>query len=479
MPDKAERKRYLPIILCISFAVFMVRLDGYIVNISLPTIARYFRVGTGEVSWIVLAYLLVMTGCMLILGKLGDRFGLKRIFLLGYLVFSVSSLFCGLAPTIHALDLSRAVQGIGGAMMIVSAFAIVSRLLPEHLTGWAFGVCSFANSLGIMVGSPLGGFITGFFSWQWIFLINVPIGLLALFLAWKILPAIEPDRGAGAKAPFDVSGSVLSFLFFTTLVYGFSMGQEEGWDSPLIVGSFALSAVSLGAFWVREKRAADPVLRFSLLARRDFGSAVVTTFLAMMLLAGGNFLMPFYLELAKGLAPEAVGAVIMIYSIVYMPIGPYSGRLSDRIDPARICVGATLLCLATCLFFAFTLSRPGLLPPILFLVLLAVSYGFFFASNNHLVMSLAPRESQGVASGLYTTVMNMGMLLGICLFETVFSGTLPEGVSIRHLTREQAILVSGPLLDAFRNAFLAGGAVCALAFLSSLLTLRARRTPER
>jgi MFS family permease len=111
MPDKAERKRYLPIILCISFAVFMVRLDGYIVNISLPTIARYFQVGTGEVSWIILVYLLVMTGCMLIFGKLGDRFGLKRIFLLGYLVFSVSSLFCGLAPTIHALDLARAVQG--------------------------------------------------------------------------------------------------------------------------------------------------------------------------------------------------------------------------------------------------------------------------------------------------------------------------------------------------------------------------------
>ncbi len=191
---EARRRKYYPVILCIAFAVFMVRLDGYIVNISLPTIARYFQVGTSEVSWIVLIYLLVMTGCMLILGKLGDRFGLKRIFLMGYLVFSVSSLFCGLAPTIHTLDLARAVQGVGGAMMIVSAFAIVSRLLPEHLTGWAFGVCSFANSLGIMVGSPLGGFITGFFSWKWIFLINVPIGL------WPV-PVLENPAGHRARPP--------------------------------------------------------------------------------------------------------------------------------------------------------------------------------------------------------------------------------------------------------------------------------------
>jgi EmrB/QacA subfamily drug resistance transporter len=479
--EKAERNRYRPIVLCIASAVFMVRLDSYIVNISLPTLSRYFRVGTGEVSWVVLSYLLVMTSSMLLFGKLGDRFGLKRIFLTGYLVFTVASLLCGLSPSIYLLDVARGIQGIGGAMMVVSAFAAISRLLPEAQTGWAFGICSFANSLGIMVGTPLGGIIAGFFSWKWIFFINVPVGLLAVLLSWKVLPPAGPRIRPGKRRPFDVSGSVWSFVFFTTLVYGFSMGREEGWGSPLILGAFAVAFASSAAFWVRERKSADPVLDLGLLGRRDFGFAVLTTFLAVMLLAGGNFLMPFYLELAKGLAPEAVGAVIMIYSIVYMPIGPYSGRLSDRIDPALICVAATLLSMATCLLFAFTLSRPGLLPAILFLVLLAVSYGLFFASNNHLVMSLAPRDSQGVASGIYSTLMNVGMVLGICLFETVFSNSLPEGVSIRQLAPEAARLVAGPLLASFRAAFLAGGLVCALAFLSSLATLRVKRrreTPE-
>jgi EmrB/QacA subfamily drug resistance transporter len=473
--EKAERSQYRPIVLCVASAVFMVRLDSYIVNISLPTIARYFRVGTGEVSWVVLTYLLVMTSCMLLFGKLGDRLGLKRIFLLGYLVFTTASLFCGLSPTIHLLDAARGIQGIGGAMMVVSAFAVISRLLPEHLTGWAFGICSFANSLGIMVGSPLGGLITGLFSWQWIFLINVPVGLLAVLFARKVLPEAGPVERAGEGRPFDVSGSVLSFVFFSTLVYGVSMGREEGWDSPLILGSLAIAIVSAFAFYVRERESADPVLDFGLLGRRDFGFAVLTTFLAVMLLAGGNFLIPFYLELSKGLTPEVVGAVVMIYSVVYMPVGLYSGRLSDRVDPARICLAATLFSAATCLLFAFTLAGPGLWPVIGFLVLLAVSYGFFFASNNHLVMSLAPRDNQGVASGIYSTVMNVGMVLGICLFETVFSGTLPEGVSVRHLTPEAARLVSGPLLDSFRAAFLAGGLVCTLAFLSSLVTLRSKR----
>ncbi|HQB14687.1 MAG TPA: MFS transporter, partial [Syntrophales bacterium] len=154
MTMRADKERTRWMVFSIAFAVFMVRLDGYVVNISLPTLARHFQAGANEVSWVVLSYLLVMTGSTLIFGKLVDRLGLKKIFLGGYGLFTLSSLLCGLAPTILLLDAARALQGAGGAMMVTAGMAGIPHYLPKNIVGWAFGICSLANSLGIMVGAP-------------------------------------------------------------------------------------------------------------------------------------------------------------------------------------------------------------------------------------------------------------------------------------------------------------------------------------
>ena len=469
---RADKESLRPVILSVALAVFMVRLDSYIVNISLPTISRYFHVGIADVSWVVIAYLLVMTGSMLIFGKLADRLGLKTIFIGGYVVFTLGSLFCGLAPRIYILDLARGIQGLGGAMLVTSAFAIISHDIPAEHTGWAFGICALANSLGIMVGAPLGGWITGFLSWQWVFLINLPLGITAIVIARRALPGRTTRTRKGSKAPFDFAGAVLSFAGLAALVYVLSRGRGTGWTSPTVLIAGAVALVALAAFFARERSFADPLLDFRIFKDRKFAFANLTTLLALMLLSGGNFLLPFYLELVKGLRPEHVGTVILVYSSVYMPIGLYSGKLSDRIPSALICSVATLLSLLACLAFAFTLSLPGLAPPILFLVLLAVAFGFFFAANNHLVMSLAPAEHEGAASGIYSTVMNISMILGICLFEGVFAHGLPPALSLSDFTPDQPPAMRGILIDAFRFAFTAGGFVCFLAFLSSLWAKR-------
>ena len=453
------------IIFSAALAVFMVRLDGYIVNISLPTISRYFQTSIVEVSWVVLAYLLVMTSSMLTFGKLGDRIGLRKIFTWGYGVFILGSLCCGLAPGIHSLEISRSIQGLGGAMMVTSAFAIVTHYLPPEHTGRAYGICAFANSLGIMVGAPLGGLITGFFSWRWIFLINIPIGLIAIIVARRALRAEKMDARRPSDAPFDFAGSLLCFIGLSALVYVLSMGREAGWASTTILLVMGVAFFSLAAFGIRERTHSDPILDFSIFRNKAFLFANMTTLLAMMLLAGGNFILPFYLEMTKGLKPEYVGAIILIYSVVYMPVGLYSGALSDRIRPTAICSAATLLSFIACAVFTYTLSLTGLSAPILFLVLLALSYGFFFAANNHLVMSLAPADHQGTASGIYSTVMNVGMVLGVCLFEGAFSHALPPGISPKPLAL-------GAYYDAFQQAFFLGSVICLLAFLSSLLTKR-------
>jgi len=467
-----EKKRIRWIVFSVAFAVFMVRLDSYIVVISLPTLARYFQVGTSEVSWVILSYLLVMTGTTLIFGKLVDRIGLKKIFVWGYGLFTLGSLLCGLSPTIYLLDAARCLQGAGGAMMITSAMASIPHYLPKNIAGWAFGICSLANSLGIMVGAPLGGLITGFLSWHWIFLINVPVGILAIVIVKRSLPADQSRSPLVESQPFDVSGSILSFVGLTALVFALSRGDDEGWQSELILTAVAVAGASLLAFYLRERSTRDPILNLKIFRNRDFSFAVITTLVALMLLAGGNFLIPFYLELIKGLRPEHVGAVVMIYSVVYMPIGPFAGRLSDRINPRRLCTVAMFLAFIACLIFSMTLSLPGLFPAVLYLVLLAVSYALFFPANNHLVMALAPEESQGTASAIYTNTMNVGMVLGVCLFEGAFSQSLPKGLSTRTLNPEIIGTSLASVAGAFQFAFVVGAFFSLLAFFLSFYSGR-------
>lgn len=474
--DSANRNHDSWIVFSAALAVFMVRLDGYIVNISLPTISRYFQTSIMEVSWVVLSYLLVMTGSMLIFGKLGDRIGLRKIFAGGYGVFVIGSLCCGLAYSIRSLEAARCVQGVGGAMMVTSAFAIVTHYLPPEHTGRAYGICALANSLGIMVGAPLGGLVTGFISWRWIFLINIPIGIMAVLVARYALRADKTGqkdiRQPSSPAPFDFAGSLFSFVGLSALVFVMSFGRVAGWTSATIISSAVVAVFCLAAFWFWERSHADPILDFTIFRNKAFLFANMTTLLAVMLLSGGNFILPFYLEMTKGLTPEVVGVIILIYSIVYMPVGLYSGALSDRVRPTAICSLATLLSLIACAAFASTLSLPGLFAPILFLVLLAVSYGFFFASNNHLVMSLAPVGHQGTSAGVYSTVMNVGMVLGVCLFEGAFSYALPSGISPRPLAGIGSESALSAYYFAFRQAFIMGGGICLLAFISSLMTRR-------
>jgi MFS family permease len=191
-----------------------------------------------------------------------------------------------------------------------------------------------------------------------------------------------------------------------------------------------------------------------------------------MLLSGGNFLIPFYLELIKGLGPEYVGAIVMIYSVVYMPIGPFAGRLSDRINPRRLGAVAMFLAFFSCLVFAMTIPMPGLFPVVLYLVLLAVSYALFFPANNHLVMSLAPEASQGSASAIYTNTMNVGMVLGVCLFEGAFSQALPRSLSARILNLENIQPSLASVVGAFQFAFTLGAFFSLLAFFLSFYSAR-------
>lgn len=457
------------IVISVAFSSFIVRMNNYSVNVSLPTISRVFGIGPGAVSWVVIGYILIITSTLLLFGKLSDRIGLKKVFVLGYVIFVLGSLLCGIAHNLQTLLAFRFVQGLGAAMLLATSYAIISRFLPPDRTGWAFGITSTASALGVATGAPLGGLITGCLSWQWVFLINVPVGLAGIFVAMKKLPH-EDVRAAspGEEHSFDIIGAVLSFLGLSLLLYGMNRGKAVGWLSVSAVLSVAAGAALLLLFILREKRCSEPLLDLRLFSNRVFALALIATLLAYLLIGGNAFLLPFYLNVVKGLDASGTGMVLLVYSLVYVVLSPYAGRVSDRINPAYLCIAAMLSASACAFTFSRTLFSAGLFSTLVFLVWLGVSYVFFFSPNNNQVMRQAPAGNQGSASGLFTTTINLATALGVAVFEAVFSHALPGGGT----SVNQAHIAKGAFLAGFSNAYLLGGVLCVAAAFCVLSTLR-------
>jgi EmrB/QacA subfamily drug resistance transporter len=463
-----DKRRQFLLIISVAFSSFLAGLNNYIVNVSLPTIADYFNTGTSEVSRVVLAYLLIITSSLLLFGRLGDRIGLKKVFVTGYFVFTAGSLLCGLAQGINMLIGFRLVQGIGSAMLLSSGYAIIARFLPPDRMGRAFGITGTSVALGIATGAPLGGFITGYLSWHWIFLANVPIGIVAIIAAGRCIPETGGKSVPERKGEnFDIPGAVLSFLGLALFLYGLNTGKMIGWTSPSILVSFALAITLLSVFVARERKCTSPLLDFRLFKNLTLTYALLSTFMAFMLLAANAFLLPFYLQTIKHLNAQQTGMVLLLYSLVHVLVTPYAGRLSDRMSPYKLCAVGMVSGSASAFFFSYTLGINGLGLVFVFLLWFAVSYAFFLAPNINRVMSLASSGGHGSASGLLTTTANLSMIFGVAIFETVFSqgfsGMLPRGVSIFHADIPAQLLVRG-----FSHAYILGGVVCLLSFLFSL-----------
>jgi EmrB/QacA subfamily drug resistance transporter len=461
-----DKRRYRSILFSIAFASFMVNLDTYIVNVSLPTVAAAFHTSTANVSWVSMAYQLTVTGFLLIFGRLGDRMSIKKIFMFGYGLFACSTLLCGLSNSLWTLVLFRAVQGVGASVLYALTPAMVPRFLPDSMRGPAFGTLATAAALGVMIGNPIGGVITGYLSWQWIFYLNFPVGVIAMLVCWKVIPDDGAVRAAERRR-IDLPAALLSFLFLLGLMYSLNRVNEYGWRSPLLLGSLAVTLVMLAAFVIREHSTTSPLLDYSLFRSRAFSSGNVANFLAYAFLAGNNFIIPFYLIIVKGLTPEKAGLALLVYSLVYVWVGPLAGHLSKKIHPRNLCTASLALGALLSLAFSFLLRMQGLVPILCYFVLLAITFATFLPSNNNVIMAMAPENRQGLVSASFRMVGRIGMTFGVCLFETIFSMMIPHAGKSSVTTLKT---VSGTtLLDAFSRIYLVGSAIFVLALVFSWL----------
>jgi len=405
--------------LSISIGVYMSTLDASIVNISLPTIIRSLNTHLTAVAWVVMAYLIIITGCLLLMGRLSDLFGLKKIYLLGYLIFTLGSAFCSFSPAIYFLIGSRMVQGLGAAALMANGPAIVTTAYPEHERGKALGILGSVVSAGFLTGPILGGFLVEHLGWRSIFFINLPIGAMGFYLSSKVLERAEPT----GRTRLDLWGTVLLFFFITFLLL--FLNQIGQGSTPLLWVWLFLGLFCFGLFIIAEILSPFPLVDLKLFKRRLFISSLGANFLSFWMSAAHSFVIPFFLQNILEFSPSKVGMLVFPVALTVMVMAPVGGRFSDRFG---VRIPATLgLVLTSLTVFSFTLLKPGGtdLDILWRQVALGIGISFFNPANNSAIIGSLPREKLGLASSFLALSRNLGMVIGVAFAEMVVAFRLP------------------------------------------------------
>lgn len=487
------RRRAL--VLAVNLGSFITILDISIVNVALPTMQAALRIDMAGLQWVVDAYALFLSAFMLSAGPLGDRYGRKRSWLAGVLLFTAGSALCGLADSLPALLIGRAVQGVAGALLVPGALSLLTQAFPDPKErAQAIGIWASCNAVSLIVGPMLGGVLVAHFNWQSIFLINLPVGALAIALgAWSITESAHPEHAA-----FDPAGQALSVLWLGALTFGLIAAGEHGWAAPQASGALAVAAAGLLALLWVEHRAARPILPLGLF--RDAGFAI-TNFASFVLgfsAYSSLFFFSLYLQHVQGLSPLAAGwqlapqfAAAGLVSVVF-------GRLNLRFGLPRLMVaGYVFIGVAMLGMTAFETDTPYAVTGSL-LVLLGLGTGLAVPSTSMAVMATVPRERSGMASATMNALRQTGMTIGIALLGALMSGRAIDAMAAslsrlgapeaqaaaraavtQHVMPEQpanaAALFADALASGFHAAMLAAGAASLVAAVLLLAVARGSR----
>ena len=414
-----KTNKYLILIYTIAMASFVVNLDTYVVNVSLPSMAAQFGTTTTAISWVALSYNLTVVSLLLTFGKLGDKIGLKNLFVIGFFIFSISSLLCGISYKLDMLVLSRFLQGVGASILYALPQAIIAKYIPQEQRGMAFGILASAAALGITLGAPVSGLISGLLTWRLIFFINLPIGIFAIIFLMYVLP--KDMFSFTNKKPFDYVGALLSFLFALCFTLYINQGNNFGWNSKIMWALLVAFVVFFSLFVVRINTFKFPLLNPKFFGNLNFDYANIAMLFVSVLLSGTNFIMPFFLNETKNLDVTHIGFIVMVYSISYMISSILSGKLSKKLKPKTISIIAMTIALFNILMFSSVLKLNSVIPSIVFLALCGLSFSFFITSNNNYVMGMSAKSTAGMVAGTHRMVGRFGMLLGIVFFEAILT----------------------------------------------------------
>jgi EmrB/QacA subfamily drug resistance transporter len=412
----------------------MAFVDQSVVNVALPRIEADLGTSLSAMQWVVNAYTLAMSALLLIGGAAGDRFGRRRIFISGIVLFTLASIACGLSGSVGSLVASRTLQGVGAALLIPCSLALISAVYKEKERGAAIGIWSGASAVAAGAGPIIGGWIVDHASWRAIFLINPLLAIPALWLAARRL---GESRDESLRGPLDWAGALTVFAGLGCLVYGLIDASSDGWDHPRVLSTLIAGSVLLAMFVVIELRSAHPMIPMRLFRSRRFTGVNLLTLFLYGALGGTFFFVPFLIIQVYGFSAAAAGAIFVPFSIILGLLSRWSGRLVDRFGArAPLILGPSI---AACgLLLLAILSRDGrYLSFILPMIVLALGMAITITPLTTTVMNAVKQTQTGLASGINNAVASVATLLVIAVMGTVALRVLDYSLD-QHVMRAQA-----------------------------------------
>jgi EmrB/QacA subfamily drug resistance transporter len=463
--DEEHRKWWT--LLAVSFGLFMIMLDNTVVNVALPSIQRDLNVDFSSLEWVVNGYFLTFAVLMLTGGKLADLFGRRRIFILGLVVFTLSSLACGLATNGETLIAARAVQGVGAALMNPATLSIITATFPPRQRGMAMGIWVGVSAVALALGPITGGLLSEYANWSWIFFINVPIGAFAI-LAARIV--IRETKDTSLEQRLDLPGLATSGAGLLALVYALIEANAKGWTSPEILSLFGVAVAGFAAFIALERRQRAPMLDLSLFRNRTFTGANLTMLLIALSMFGVFFFVSLFVQNILGYSPVQAGAAFLPMTLCIVFLAPVAGKLSDRIGSRWLMSGGMVLIGISLVLFSLLDERSTFWN--LFPALLIGGAGLAVAMTptTSAAMGSVPVDKAGVGSGVLNSSRQIGGALGIAVIGAILGSYI-------HVARTSPDF-PGQFVDGFQAALrVAAGIAFAAAVVAYVLVRDTRHRP--
>ena len=453
----------------IALGVIMATLDASVVNIALPTLQRQFAAAFTTVEWVVLAYSVTITGLLLSAGRLADLRGRRAVYATGLVIFTLASGLCGLSSSIGWLIAARVLQGIGAALVSANGSALLVSAFPLAERGKALGAFGAMVGVGLAIGSPLGGIVIAHASWRWLFLVNLPLGALTL---WLVRTRLAPDAPAAGAPPLDLAAAATWCAALGALMLALSRGPAIGWRQPAVLALFAAFALAIVAFAWIERRARAPMLPLHILFG-PLGAAVALTLLSQAVTLAVGLHVPMYLEEVLHDDPQKSGLWNTILPLAALCFAPLAGQLSDRPGARVLTTLGMAMTAAGCVVLALVGVAPTSLHLFGGLALIGAGQGLFAVPNASALLSLVPRAQLGIASGLQGTTRNLGFTCGAALM-----GGLMASRYAMHAHRPLD-MTGGPMdvagfAAATRDAYLVLAAVAVVGTLMAAVQKRGR-----
>jgi EmrB/QacA subfamily drug resistance transporter len=415
--EAVDYSRKWLVMTAVGLATFLETIDSSAVSLGLPTLVKVFATDFALVQWVMLAFVLTQATLMLVMGRLGDTFGKKPIFLSGLVIAAVGATLCGFAPTLEWLIALRVLQAVGVAMAMALSFGIVAEAFPPSERGMALGTIGSIVSLGTVIGPVVGGLILGALSWRWLFFLNLPFAILSLPIGLRTIPHLR--QGSGGR--FDYVGSFIFFISLLAFLVATTFGQRIGFGEPRILLLLGLAVLFLLLFVYVERRAVAPVVDLKLFANLQFSINMIQRYLSFIIFVSVSLLLPFYLQNMLGHTPRAAGLLLTAIPIAFGGIAPIAGSLSDRLGSLPVTAIGLLLLFLGALSVSTLNEQSSTLGYILHVLPFGLGMGIFQSPNNSVIMSLVPKDRLGMASSLLSVVRTLGRSSGIAILGALWT----------------------------------------------------------